>query len=183
MATQQALVTAEDLLNLPEDETRREILQGELIEMPPASGDHGDIAMEVGAQLRIFGKQHKLGKAYAAETGFLLERNPDTVMAPDVSFIIQERLPGDGSFRSFIPMVPDLVVEVVSPNDSAGMVQRKTAKWLGFGVRLVWIIYPDTKSVMAYRSLDSVRTFGPEDTLTGDPVLPGFSCRVKELFG
>ena len=121
-------------------------------------------------------------RLFAPGTGFLLSRAPDTVRAPDVSFVSQERVPPEGAPEGYWELAPDLAVEVVSPNDTAAEVQSKVQMWLEYGVRLAWVVYPPTRSVVAYRSLKDISTFTAGDNLSGDNVVPGFECAVAEIF-
>lgn len=175
-------MTAEELLGLPDDGKRHELVEGELKEMTPAGARHGSAA----AALTVLLGQHvgakRLGTVLAAETGFIISRNPDTVRAPDVSFVAQERIPPEGPPEGYWELAPDLAVEVVSPNDTAAGVQSKVQMWLESGVRLVWVVYPETRSVVAYRSLKEISTFTAGDTLGGGDVVPGFECKVAEIF-
>ncbi len=182
MSTTTVLRTAEDLLGLSVPGKRFEMLDGEVIEMAPAGARHGKVAMKVGARLSIHVEQNDLGEVFAAETGFVLARDPDTVRAPDVAFVAHDRLPPGDLPAGFMEAAPDLVVEVVSPGDSAGYVRAKVEQWLQSGVRLVWVVYPETRSVAAYRSLNDVRVLTENDMLAGAPVVMGFSCPVKDLF-
>lgn len=180
MTTEKALLTAEELLRMPDASCRRELIRGEVREKPPAGFQHGTVAMELGSLLATFVRTHRLGKVIAAETGFILQRDPDTVRAPDVAFISQQRLPAGEPPTGFPELAPDLVAEVVSPGDTTKEV--KVEEWLRAGVTLVWVVYPSSRSVVVYKSREEVSVLGEEDTLTGDPVLPGFQCQVRELF-
>ena len=177
-------MTADELMRLPERGMRYELIAGELHEMPPAGGDHGFVTLEASYRLRDFLREHAEigGGMFAAETGFRLARNPDTVRAPDVAYVRAERLPL-ARVRGYPELAPDLVVEVVSPNDTASEIQTKVDEWLRAGSQLVWVLYPATRSVLAYQPDGAARVLHAEDTLTGEPVLPGFACRVGELFG
>ncbi|HEU0021538.1 MAG TPA: Uma2 family endonuclease [Dehalococcoidia bacterium] len=182
MSTQKTSYTAADLMRISSQGQRCELVKGELVEMAPAGGRHGLIASRIDRRVGSFVEQNNLGGVFAAETGFRLARNPDTVRAPDVAFVTRERLPAEDLLVGFPDLVPDLVVEVVSPSDSAGAVQAKLEDWLRSGASLVWVVYPDTRSVAVYRSLDQVSILTPGDSLEGGAVLPGFSCPVSELF-
>lgn len=182
MSTEKVLLTADDLLRISGAGKRYELVRGELIEMAPAGGRHGRVAIRIGSRLNIHVEQQDLGEVLAAETGFRLERNPDRVRAPDVAFVAKGRLPPGDLPVGFLDIVPDLVVEVVSPGDTASYIQAKVEDWLRAGVRLAWVLYPDTRSVAVYRSLDKVRVLTEADHLHGDPVLPRFSCSVTDLF-
>lgn len=150
--------------------------------MSPAGGDHGDYAHEIAFHISTFVRRHKLGKVYAAETGFVLERNPDTVRAPDVAFIANDRL-SQAKTPKYIPIPPDLVAEVNSPRDTSSAVTAKTHWWLTHGVKLVWIVDPKTRTVSAYHPDGTGRVHQLSDKLDGGEVLPGFSLALTELFG
>ena len=182
MSTSTRSVTANDLLRMPDDGRRYELVEGELIDMAPAGGRHGHVAMQIGWRLAEHVVKNGLGMAFAAETGFLLARNPDTVRAPDAAFIAAERIPPGGITTSFVDIVPDLVVEVVSHGDSSPRLQAKTEEWLRHGVRMVWLADPNARSIAVYQSTDDVRILNVGDEIAGDPVLPGFRCAVIDVF-
>ena len=175
-------MTAEALLKLPRGEHRYELILGELKKMSPAGPRHGRIAMRIGSRIDQYVHQNNLGAAYAAETGFKLHESPDTVRAADAAFVAQSRIPAAGEPEGFWAIAPDLVVEVVSPSDSASMIQAKVSDWLTAGCSLVWVIYPDTQTVMVYHSTTDIRVLSAEEKLDGGQVLPGFSCPISELF-
>lgn len=183
MTTSSRLMTADDLLHLPEDGVRRELIAGELIELPPPPGSqHGFVASNAGGILREFTFPRRLGAVFAAETGFIISSDPDTVRAPDAAFVAADRLPEGGIPSGYLRLAPDIVVEVVSPSDTAADVHSKVCAWLTAGARLVWVVYPDSRSVTVYRSMQDASVLGPDDTLDGAPVLEGFEIRVSELF-
>jgi Uma2 family endonuclease len=159
------LLTAEDLWRLGPD-CRCELIDGVLVEMPPVGG-------------LLYPVAHLLGRLYP-ELGCILRRNPDRVRAPDLAFIRMERTPDEPP--GFWEIAPDLVVEVVSPNDTRAEIQLKVREWIEAGVRLVWVIYPDARTVEVIRSLLDREELTADDTVDGGDVLPGFSCRVAELF-
>jgi Uma2 family endonuclease len=175
-------VTADQLLQLPDHGTRYELVKGDLIEMSPASPRHGRIANMISFLLTQYVRQQNLGVVYAAETGFKLQENPDTVRAADAAFVAQARIPAGGEPEGYWAIAPDLVVEVVSPSDSALLVQGKVTDWLAAGCRLVWVLYPDTRTVTEYSSLADVRVLTATETLDGADVLPGFTCPIADLF-
>lgn len=175
-------LTAEELLGLTDDGKRYELVEGELREMAPAGARHGRVAMKLASRLDRHVEINRLGMVLAAETGFRISRDPDTVRAPDVSFVAKERIPSEGPPEGYWELAPDLAVEVVSPNDPAVQVQSKVQMWLESGVRLVWVVYSDTRAIMAYKSLKEITTFTAEDTLDGGQVVPGFECAVAEIF-
>lgn len=182
MAETGTRMTAEDLLALPDSGKRYELVEGELREMAPAGARHGRAAMRLASLLDQHATAQRLGVVLAAETGFRISRAPDTVRAPDVSFVARERVPPGGLPEGYWELAPDLAVEVVSPNDSAAEVQSKVQMWLESGARLVWVVYPDTHVVMAYKSLKEITTFTAGDTLGGGDVVPGFGCTVAGIF-
>lgn len=176
-------VTADELLALPTGMGQRyELVAGELRVMSPAGWRHGGVADSVAALLAPYIRKHMLGRGFAAETGFLLRRNPDTVRAPDYAFVSNARLPKSEPAEAYWPGAPDLAVEVLSPSDTFGEVAEKVDEWLSSGCLVVWVIDPKLQTITIYESLTNVRILAVGDTLQGDPVLPGFSCDVSQLF-
>lgn len=162
---------------------RLELVEGELVIMSPAGGAHGAVALRWGASLLAFVEAHDLGYVTAAETGFILHRSADgkdVVRAPDAAFIAKERLP-DGLPEGFVPLAPDLAVEVVPPTDTAEDIQAKIADYLKYGVRLIWFGYPRSKTVIVQTAAGAIiKRIG--DVLDGGDVLPGFSLPVSAIF-
>jgi len=179
--TSAGLVTAEELLylNLPDKQT--ELVRGRLIVREPPGYQHGLVAFAIGARIGEFVRQHKLGVVVAAETGFKLFSNPDTVRAADAAFVSGDRAP-DPPPLGYAALAPDLAVEVVSPNDRAGEVQGKVSDWLTGGSRLVWVIDPVRRRAVIYRADGSVALLSEHDALDGEDVLPGFGCPLAELW-
>ena len=183
MTTKSRLMTAEDLLNMPDDGRQYELIEGKLIELTPPPGSiHGSVAGNAYWELRSFVGSRMLGKVFAAETGFRISFNPDTVRAPDAAFVSAERLPDGDLPAGYLPFAPDLLVEVVSPSDRAVDVRDKVRMWLADGARLVWVVYPSTKTVEAYRSKTDVTIVEGDQPLDGAPVLEDFSIPVSRLF-
>jgi Uma2 family endonuclease len=182
MTTTQQLMTAEDLWNLPDNGGRRELVKGELREMPPAGIEHGAISMNAGTALAQFVKAHHLGVVLAAETGFIVARGPDTVRGPDVGFIAQARIPPSGLPKGVFPAAPDLAIEVLSPGDTVEEVEEKVGDWLAGGTRLVWVVNPRRRTVTVHRQGPQITVLLENDTVTGEDVVPGFTCQVRELF-
>ena len=182
MTTAKKLITAEDLLAMPDNGMRRELIQGELIEMPPAGDDHGFVGNEASWRISSFIHDHGLGRGRMAETGFWIEVQPDTVLAPDYAFISYERMASRPEARGYAQVIPDLVMEVFSPNDRQPQMDLKIRLWLDAGVRLVLVIYPRVQEIVAHHDDGRTERFGIGDTLTCEPVLPGFACPVADIF-
>ena len=150
--------------------------------MSPAGFRHGAVAAQIVFLLQSFVKPRNLGVVGTAEAGFVLARGPDTVRAPDVWFVAHNRVPAEQSSEGFGQVAPDLAVEVMSPSDRPDDVQGKILEYFAAGTRAVWVAFPRTRTVTVYRAAQSIRLLSPEETLSGEEVLPGFSCRVAELF-
>jgi Uma2 family endonuclease len=182
LPVRKSLMTAEELIEFPNDDYKYELVEGELIRMAPTGGEHGVLTISLGYLLYSHVKAQDLGIVCGAETGFVLRRTPDTVRAPDVSFVTKERIPASGVPKTYWPFAPDLAVEVVSPSDRFDEVQTKVAEYLTAGTRLVWVVDPATRTIFVYRSLRDVRALGGEDELNGEDVIPGFRCLVRQVF-
>ncbi len=182
MITQTRLVMAEELERMPQNDAHVELVKGEIVKMSPAGHEHGEIAGRIFAAIFAFVRQQRLGKVYAAETGFVLSRNPDTVRAPDAAFVSTERAVQQTRRQGFFVGAPDLAVEVVSPEDTVEELDTKIVEYLEAGTKLVWIAHPRTRTIAVYPSLDQVRVLTANDTLDGGAVLPGFAVAVKEIF-
>ena len=180
MTTTTQPITAEELLAMG-DIGRCELVRGEIIMMSPAGADHGEIAGIIFGLIWKFVKDHKLGKVYAAETGFTIARNPDTTRAPDVAFVKKERVPPRGK-RGFFDGHPDLAVEVVSFNDLASDVSEKVEEWLSAGTSSVWVVDPRTRTIDVYRRGRDVIRYRERDELRDEPMLPGFELKLSEVF-
>lgn len=175
------LLTAEELFKLPDDGMVHELVRGELKTMPPAGDQHGRIGTRLLVRMSVFAESKSLGFVYQAQTGFLLTRDPDMVRSPDVAFVSQARLPKTATTK-FVPFAPDLAVEVVSPSESAEDIYEKIQDYLAHGVRLIWIIYPRTRTAEVYRPNHPAKHLPPTGTLTGEDLLPGFECKLADLF-
>src|SRR5882672_4435338 len=160
-------VTAGEFLQMPNGAYRLELVEGEIRKMSPAGGLHGYLSIEIGSRLSEAVKRGQLGCVLGAETGFRIARDPDTVLAPDVSFIRQDRLRAIGLPQEFFPEAPALVVEVVSPRDTAEEVDDKIRRWIAAGVEIAWVVYPSGRSVTVYQGLNDIRVLTQNDTLDG----------------
>ena len=183
MATQLGAITAEELLRMPDDGMRRELVQGELREMTPAGFRHGTVAGRIHIKLGYFVDEHDLGIVSAAETGFRLASDPDTVRAPDVAFVRRERIEEVGEPKGYWPGAPDLAVEVISPNDRYHEVHDKVLDWLRAGTRMVILADPSSRTLTVYHASREVEILTEDDTLDGGDVVPGWRVRVEQLFG
>lgn len=175
-------LTADDLLRLYSEGVRGELIRGELCQTMPTGQEHGEIVMNLGALLRVFIKPRRLGRLTGSDSGVWLERDPDTVREPDIAFFSAEKMPLGTRVTGYAEVVPDLVVEVVSPNNSLREINDKALMWLSYGVSLVWAVNPDTRSVDVYRAGRVTSTLLESDTLDGLDALPGFTCAVSDVF-
>jgi Uma2 family endonuclease len=175
------VLTADELLHLSLPDKQTELVRGRLIVREPPGYRHGTIAFAVAIRIGEFVRARNLGVVVAAETGFKLFSNPDTVRAADAAFISRDRAP-DPPPVGYPAMAPDLVVEVLSPNDRAGEVQSKVSDWLSAGSRLVWVIDPARRRALVYRADGSVDLIPDGEALAGDDVLPGFSCPLSDIW-
>ena len=177
-----SLMTAEELVDLPDDDFRYELVNGVLARMTPTGAEHGVVAARTGQFLSEHVSAFGLGVCCGAETGFILRRAPDVVRAPDAGFVSQRRIPEPGVPTGYWPFAPDLAVEVVSPTDRPTDLRAKIGEYFSAGSQQVWVVEPATRTVHAYRGPHDVQVFGIDDELTGDEMLPGFRCPVGRLF-
>lgn len=173
------LYTVEDLDGLPDDGTQYELHEGKLIAMPPSQRNSTEIAVEFVRVLANFVRGKKVGYVSGADGGYILARNPDIVFAPDAGFIIRDR--AGGRDEGYFQAAPDLAVEVISPSDRASAVRKKLEQYFEHGTRLVWVVYPDTRTIDVHTK-DGSRRLSVEHTLDGGEVLPGFSASVTDIF-
>ena len=175
-----ALMTADELLRIRIPDKRVELVRGVLVVREPAGLRHGQVAMELARRLANHVHARDLGRVYAAETGFTLARDPDTVRAPDIAFISRDRLP-DPTLTGFPDFAPDVVVEVLSPGDRPGEVLAKVAEWLSAGTSLVWVLDPARRVARVYRDDGTEQILAAPEYLDGGDVVPGFSCPLEEI--
>jgi Uma2 family endonuclease len=158
-----------------------ELVRGEILFITPAGADHGGRSMDLALELGSYVKRHQLGRLFSSDTGFILSTNPDTVRAPDISFVKQERLNRLGPLPSgFFPFAPDLAIEVVSPNDRLDEVEDKILDYLTAGTTLVVVVMPRQKQVMLRRK-DQQPLLIREGDLTFEDLVPGFAYSLAEL--
>jgi Uma2 family endonuclease len=177
-------ITADDLWRMGTGDIRRELVDGEVIEMAPAGGVHGRVIVLVSHHLTVHADAHGGGLVIAGDVGFVLAlpADPERVRAPDVAFVSNARLPEGRLPQGFIQGAPDLAVEVLSPNDDPVEVQQKVRDYLEAGSRLVWVIAPRARTVTVYRPDGSARLLREPDALDGEDMLPGFTLPLAELF-
>jgi Uma2 family endonuclease len=176
-----ASLTADELLHLNLPNKRTELVRGQLIVREPAGFRHGDVAGHMFGEIRNFVLPRGLGVVLAAETGFTLFTNPDTVRAPDVAFVRRDRVP-DPLPTGYATFPPDLAVEVRSPDDRAGEIAEKVEDWLAAGTRLVWLVDPRTRTARVHRIDGSGLAIEAGGRLDGEDVLPGFTLELASIF-
>ncbi len=181
MSTPARLVTAEELFNYP-DPKRYELVRGVPRVSEPPGGVHGRLAMKLGGRLDEHVTRLGLG-TILVETGYVLERAPDTVRGPDVSFVSTTRLPPDRIPEQFIPGAPDLAVEILSPGDRWTEIEEKVADYLAGGARLVWLVDPRERQVTVRYPDRPPSVLTDRHILDGEDVVPGFTLDLAELFG
>lgn len=173
-------VTARELERIEHPGKLVELVRGHLVVGEPPGTRHGSISANLSTELAIYARRHDAGLVFAQDTGFKIASDPDTVRAPDVAFVSAER---SGSIppRGYAELTPDLVAEVLSPDDQPAAVLAKVADWLAAGARLVWVIDPDRRQARVYRPDGSLSVLGAGDALDGENVLPGFSCVLSRV--
>ena len=182
MATTARLMTAEELLDMPDDGFRYELVRGELVKMAAAKNYHGEIAGYVVGSLVPYVRRNRLGKVYTAEAGFILASDPAHVRVPDIGFVRRENVDRLGRPDSLWPEPPDLAIEVISPSDRYSDVEEKVLDYLEAGTQMVILAESRTRTVKVYRSPTDVVVLTEEDTLDGGDVVPGWHILVSEIF-
>ena len=186
MATTSRYVTDEELLQAPRDGQKYERVDGEM-RVSPAGARHGAVIVRLTIRLGAFVAERGLGHVFDSSTGFRWPGRkadrPDNVRSPDVSFVAAGRFPEEREPVGFSTIPPDLAVEVLSPSDRPGDVLEKVGEYLDVGTRLVWVIDPENRTSVVYRSLTDVRVIGETDSLDGEDVVPGFACPLKDVLG
>jgi Uma2 family endonuclease len=171
-------MTAEELGNIDDEPNRHELIKGELLTMPPSKFEHGRIAANLTFILSQHVRANRLGKVLT-EGGYKIESDPDTVLGPDVSFVAADRLAL--SPEGYHDGPPDLAVEVISPGDRRGRIERKLGLWLETGARSIWHVNPRRRTVEIISSTGGRRTLHENDELVDDTI-PGFRVKVSEIF-
>ena len=187
--TSKTLLTAEDLLAVPDPDLPHELWRGVLRRVMPATGAHGSAVARLTIAVGQHVYAHDLGEVFSESTGFVLERGPDTVLCPDVAFVSKQRLPAGGLGWSFPELAPDLAIEFLSPGNRPGEARAKVAEYLRLGVRCVWVFRAKARRVVVHaRGADAgspimTTVLGEDDVLDGGEILPGFRYPLAELFG
>ena len=187
MSTTTRLITADELLVMPPhdengNQCRFELIRGELKVMSLAKPLHGVICSRLNFRLSNFVEENDLGETFGAETGFLVESNPDSVLGPDVAFVSHERLAAAENFEKYFPFAPDLVVEVLSPGNTTREINEKIAMYFAAGSRAVWVFNPKKRTAAVYSSPSEVRFFSEHENFDGGEALPGFTLDLAKLF-
>lgn len=178
----QGLLTADDLLEMYSQGIKGELIRGVLHKTVAMGGLHGDIAGALCGEIRAYVRPRRMGRVGGTDVGILLERNPDTVREPDIYYISADKLPLDLQVSGYFDVVPDMVAEIYSPNDRPRDFDAKIQMWLDFGVRMVLVIYPQTRTITTHQPGLPPVTLGYDDTLDGGDVIPGFQCPMRDIF-
>ena len=176
------LITAEELLEMPDSSDRCQLINGVLQTMSPSGAEHVIVSAELLRRLGNFVHDHQLGRVFSSEGGFIIRRDPDTVIAPDAAFVTSERIAVYGIPRGYWVGAPDLAVEVVSPHDRMSDLDDKVDAWLKAGTRLVWVIHPRRRIAFVHRPQQKVELIQAEGFLDGQEVVPGFQCLLDDIF-
>ena len=176
--TTRRVATEEDLLAMPQDGHKYELVDGE-IRMSPTGNRHGVVIAQLAALLVQFVKPRRLGYVIAGDAGFRLPSK--NVRCPDVSFVATGRFPDEKVPDDFGDLAPDLAVEVLSPHDRPRHVLDKVGEYLEAGVRLIWVIDPRAARAVVYRSLSDVRELAADGEFDGGDVVPGFRCTLRDI--
>jgi Uma2 family endonuclease len=182
MAVQTHLITADEFLEWPDDGLRHELIRGEVVTMPLPGGRHGRITLKIGRLVGNYVEAEHLGETYAAETGFLISRDPDTVRGALVAFVREERLSLIINPDKHVPFAPDLAVEVISPSDRSDDLEEKVQSWLAAGTIVVWTVDPKSRTVSVHRQGAGPVTLAGNQKIESADVLPGFECTVNDFF-
>ena len=187
MSTTTRLITADELLVMPPydengNQCRFELIRGELKVMSLGKPLHGIICAGIGSALFRFVEANDLGMTFGAETGFVVERGPDSVLGADASFVSHERLATVEDFEKYFPFAPDLAVEVLSTGNTRREMEEKVALYFGAGSRAVWVFDPKKRTAAVYTSPKDARVFGEDEAFDGGEILPGFTLDLAKLF-
>jgi Uma2 family endonuclease len=180
-STREHLITGEELARMG-DLGRCELIDGRVVRMNPTNPRHGQIEVRIAAALEAFVRPRRLGRVLAGEVGVYTHRDPDRVRGADVIYITSDTFARRSPTLAFLDVAPELVVEVLSPEDRAVELNQKLREYFALGVNLVWLADPVARTVQVYRSPSDVREAGESDVLSGEDMLPGFEVSVASLF-
>ena len=176
------LLTAEDLLRLHSQGFKGELIDGVFVETVAVGMRHSFIAGNIMSPMHAYVRRNRMGRVGGTDGGVLIQRNPDTVREPDIFFVSASRLPLEDHSEGYLEVAPELVIEIVSPNDTRQSVNDKTTMWLSHGVLMVMEVYPAERAVMVHRPGVPAVTLTGDDELEGGDVLPGFTLPLSEIF-
>ena len=176
-------ITSDDLLDLPKDGFRYEIVRGELRKKMPSGILHALIAGRIAGLLSGFIRQRRLGEILTAEPGFKLSLTPETLRVPDVSFMRMDKFLQIKNLDKFYSGAPNLAVEVISPSETFQDEQEKIEDYLASGVEMIWIVRPKQTTITVYRPQHELTVLRIGDSLDGADVIPGFTCSVEDILG
>ena len=174
------MITAAELgrINLPNKST--ELVRGQLVVREPPSTEHGRLQTNLAYLITDFVRRNQLGVVFGQDTGFRISSNPDTVRGPDVAYVAQDRA-GQIPRRGYAALAPDLLAEIISPEDRPGEILEKVGEWLQAGTKLIWVLEPRRQEVRVYRGDGSLTIVGPDGSLDGEDILPGFCCALADI--
>lgn len=170
-------MTEAELMALPRDGFKRELVDGE-IRVSPAGAPHGYVIIQLARRVADYVHERGLGYVFDSSTGVWMPSG--NLRVPDLTFVSLGKLP-NGLPEGFLRQTPDLVAEVLSPDDSAREIAEKVAEYLAAGVRMVWVIDPRSRTAAVHRSPTASRSLGENDALDGEDVMPGFGCRLGDV--
>lgn len=174
-------LTIDAFEQLPDDGYRYELVDGDLERMPPTGEVHGDVDRQFIWLLESYIRPRGIEKLFV-ETAFVLSPDRQTVRQPDIAFVHAERLMQDRDRERSVRLAPDLVIEIVSPSDRRPAVVAKAHEYLGFGVRLGWVVDPSSRTITIFRADGTVEVLGQDETIGGEDVLPGFRAALRDIF-
>ena len=178
-----ALLSAEDFEKVAGVLGPCELVRGEIVPMSPGGLEHSEITGRAVVLLGTYNKIHGLGRILAGEAGVIVARRPDTVRGADVAFVSYARLPKGETYRGFLRVAPELVIEVLSLDVSWEEMEAKVSDYHAFGVDLVWVLDPQTLTLRTYERGKSPQILRDTETASADPYVPGFASHVRAFFG
>lgn len=182
VTTDEKLVTIEEFAAIPTDNRQRELVKGKVVEMNLPKPKHGFICGEIVGLLREFVKPRKLGRVFSNDSGVITERDPDSMRGPDIGFYSFARVPAGQIPEGYYSVAPELVIEVLSPDDVWARMLEKVAELLDAGVLVVCVVDPRDETVQVHRADQPIQHLQRDDELTFPDVLPDFACKVSQFF-